>query len=105
LAQSRTSDELGPPLAGARRALPRAVRPALVLIFSPASMYCFAVFRSSSACAAFRSISNSAGDHDFVQMLFASGGTSPSLILVRDVHSPRAADLVALLLGARFRTR
>jgi predicted nuclease of predicted toxin-antitoxin system len=40
------------------------------------------------------------GDHDFVQMLFASGGTSPSLILVREVHSLRAADMAALLLDA-----
>jgi predicted nuclease of predicted toxin-antitoxin system len=28
-------------------------------------------------------------DHDFVQMLFASGDTSPSLILIRDVQSLR----------------
>lgn len=39
-------------------------------------------------------------DHDFVQMLFASGDTSPSVILVRDVETLRSADLAVLLLDA-----
>jgi predicted nuclease of predicted toxin-antitoxin system len=39
-------------------------------------------------------------DHDFVQMLFASGDTSPSVILIRDVESLRSAELAALLLDA-----
>lgn len=36
-------------------------------------------------------------DHDFVQMLFASGDAKPSVILVRDVQALRSADLAALL--------
>lgn len=40
------------------------------------------------------------GDHDFVQMLFGSGDTSPSLILVREVETLRSADLAALLSDA-----
>lgn len=39
-------------------------------------------------------------DHDFVQMLFASGDTRPSVILVRDVETLRSADLAVLLLDA-----
>lgn len=39
-------------------------------------------------------------DHDFVQILFASGDTSPSVILVRDVETLRSADLAVLLLDA-----
>lgn len=39
-------------------------------------------------------------DHDFVQMLFASGATSPSLILVRDIEGLRSAELAELLLEA-----
>ena len=38
------------------------------------------------------------GDHDFVQMLFASGDTSPSLILVREVETLRSAELAELLI-------
>ena len=40
------------------------------------------------------------GDHDFVQMLFASGATYPSLVLVREVESMSSADLAVLLLAA-----
>lgn len=43
------------------------------------------------------------GDHDFVQMLFASGATRPSLVLVREVREVEAmpsADLAVLLLAA-----
>jgi predicted nuclease of predicted toxin-antitoxin system len=42
------------------------------------------------------------GDHDFVQMLFASGATYPypSLVLVREVESISSADLAVLLLAA-----
>ena len=40
------------------------------------------------------------GDHDFVQMLFASGATGPSLVLVREVESMSSADLAVLLLAA-----
>jgi predicted nuclease of predicted toxin-antitoxin system len=39
-------------------------------------------------------------DHDFVQMLFASGDTRPSVILIRDVESLQSAELAALLLDA-----
>ena len=39
-------------------------------------------------------------DHDFVQMLFASGDTGPSVILVRDVQALRSADLAGLLVDA-----
>ena len=39
-------------------------------------------------------------DHDFVQMLFASGDVSPSLILVRDVAVLRSAELAGLLVDA-----
>jgi predicted nuclease of predicted toxin-antitoxin system len=39
-------------------------------------------------------------DHDFVQMLFASGDAGPSLILVRDVEALRAGELARLLLDA-----
>jgi predicted nuclease of predicted toxin-antitoxin system len=37
------------------------------------------------------------GDHDFVQMLFASGATRPSLVLVREVEAMPSAELAALL--------
>lgn len=40
------------------------------------------------------------GDHDFVQMLFASGDTRPSLVLVREVETLPSAELAALLLAA-----
>jgi predicted nuclease of predicted toxin-antitoxin system len=40
------------------------------------------------------------GDHDFVQMLFASGATGPSLVLVREVEAMPSAELAALLLDA-----
>jgi predicted nuclease of predicted toxin-antitoxin system len=40
------------------------------------------------------------GDHDFVQMLFASGATYPSLVLVREVESMSSAELAVLLLAA-----
>ncbi len=40
------------------------------------------------------------GDHDFVQMLFASGSTRPSLVLVRDVATLTSSELAALLLAA-----
>jgi predicted nuclease of predicted toxin-antitoxin system len=39
-------------------------------------------------------------DHDFVQMLFASGDISPSLVLVRDVETLRAAELAVLITDA-----
>lgn len=39
-------------------------------------------------------------DHDFVQMLFASGNTSPSLVLVRDIEGLRSAELAELPLEA-----
>jgi predicted nuclease of predicted toxin-antitoxin system len=39
------------------------------------------------------------GDHDFVQMLFASGDTQPSLVLVRSVEVLPSAELGALLLA------
>jgi predicted nuclease of predicted toxin-antitoxin system len=40
------------------------------------------------------------GDHDFVQMLFASGDVQPSLVLVREVETLTSAELAALLLAA-----
>ncbi len=40
------------------------------------------------------------GDHDFVQMLFASGATRPSLVLVREVEAMPSAELAALLIAA-----
>jgi predicted nuclease of predicted toxin-antitoxin system len=40
------------------------------------------------------------GDHDFVQLLFASGDTRPSIVLVRDVDALPSAALAALLLAA-----
>jgi predicted nuclease of predicted toxin-antitoxin system len=40
------------------------------------------------------------GDHDFVQILFASGGSRPSVVLVRDVDALPSAALAALLLVA-----
>jgi predicted nuclease of predicted toxin-antitoxin system len=40
------------------------------------------------------------GDHDFVQMLFASGDTQPSLVLVRSVEALPSAELAALLFAA-----
>jgi hypothetical protein len=40
------------------------------------------------------------GDHDFVQILFASGDTRPSVVLVRDVDALPSTALVALLLAA-----
>jgi predicted nuclease of predicted toxin-antitoxin system len=39
------------------------------------------------------------GDHDFVQLLFASGDTRPSVILIRDIDALPSADLAALLLA------
>jgi predicted nuclease of predicted toxin-antitoxin system len=39
-------------------------------------------------------------DHDFVQLLFASGDSCPSVILIRDVESLQSAELAALLLDA-----
>jgi predicted nuclease of predicted toxin-antitoxin system len=39
-------------------------------------------------------------DHDFVQMLFASGDTGPSVILIRDVQALRSAELAGLLADA-----
>ena len=39
-------------------------------------------------------------DHDFVQLLFASGDTRPSVILVRDVDALPSTELAALLLAA-----
>ncbi len=39
-------------------------------------------------------------DHDFVQLLFASGDTRPSVILVREVDTFTSAALAALLLAA-----
>ena len=40
------------------------------------------------------------GDHDFVQMLFASGATRPSLVQVREVEAMPSAELAALLIAA-----
>jgi predicted nuclease of predicted toxin-antitoxin system len=40
------------------------------------------------------------GDHDFVQLLFASGDTRPSVVLVREIDALPSADLAALLLAA-----
>jgi predicted nuclease of predicted toxin-antitoxin system len=40
------------------------------------------------------------GDHDFVQMLFASGDVQPSLVLVREVEFLTSAQLAELLLAA-----
>jgi predicted nuclease of predicted toxin-antitoxin system len=39
-------------------------------------------------------------DHDFVQILFASGDTRPSVVLVREVDALPPAGLAALLLAA-----
>lgn len=39
-------------------------------------------------------------DHDFVQMLFESGASGPSLILARDVDALPSSDLGSLLLAA-----
>jgi predicted nuclease of predicted toxin-antitoxin system len=39
-------------------------------------------------------------DHDFVQMLFASGDTSPSLILVREIEILSSAEMASLLVQA-----
>lgn len=39
-------------------------------------------------------------DHDFVQILFASGDTRPSVILVREVDTLTSAALAALLVAA-----
>jgi predicted nuclease of predicted toxin-antitoxin system len=39
-------------------------------------------------------------DHDFVQMLFASGDVQPSLVLVREVEVLTSAGLAALPLAA-----
>ena len=39
-------------------------------------------------------------DHDFVQLLFASGDTRPSVILVREVDALPSAELATLLLAA-----
>lgn len=39
-------------------------------------------------------------DHDFVQLLFASGDTGPSVILARDVDALPSAALASLLLAA-----
>jgi predicted nuclease of predicted toxin-antitoxin system len=40
------------------------------------------------------------GDLDFVQILFASGDTRPSLVLVREVDALPSVELAALLLAA-----
>ena len=40
------------------------------------------------------------GDHDFVQLLFASGDTRPSVILVRYIDALPSTALAALLLAA-----
>jgi predicted nuclease of predicted toxin-antitoxin system len=39
-------------------------------------------------------------DHDFVQMLFASGDTRPSLILVREIEILSSAEIASLLVQA-----
>jgi hypothetical protein len=39
-------------------------------------------------------------DHDFVQMLFASGDTGPSLLLMREVDALPSAGIGSLLLAA-----
>lgn len=39
-------------------------------------------------------------DHDFVQMLFASGEAGPSLVLTREVDTLRAEQIAALLVAA-----
>lgn len=39
-------------------------------------------------------------DHDFVQMLFASGDSGPSLMLIREVQSLHSDELAKLLLDA-----
>lgn len=39
-------------------------------------------------------------DHDFVQLLFASGDARPSLVLVREVEAMNSADMAALLIAA-----
>lgn len=39
-------------------------------------------------------------DHDFVHLLFASGGSRPSLLLTREVNNLRSAQLAALVLAA-----
>lgn len=39
-------------------------------------------------------------DHDFVQILFASGDTRPSLLLMREVDTLPSAEVASLLLAA-----
>lgn len=39
-------------------------------------------------------------DHDFVQMLFASGEAGPSLVLTREIDTLRAEQISALLAAA-----
>lgn len=39
-------------------------------------------------------------DHDFVQMLFASGETRPSVILTREVDTLTSAQIAELLIAA-----
>jgi predicted nuclease of predicted toxin-antitoxin system len=39
-------------------------------------------------------------DHDFVQILFASGDSRPSLLLMREVDTLPSAEIAALLLAA-----
>lgn len=39
-------------------------------------------------------------DHDFVQLLFASGDQRPSLLLTRDLEPVRSAELAELILAA-----
>lgn len=39
-------------------------------------------------------------DHDFVQILYASGRSKPSLLLTRDVDTLRSAELAALIIAA-----
>lgn len=39
-------------------------------------------------------------DHDFVQMLFASGDSGPSLLLMREVDTLPSAEIGSLLLAA-----
>jgi predicted nuclease of predicted toxin-antitoxin system len=39
-------------------------------------------------------------DHDFVQMLFASGDTRPSLILICEIETLNSAEIASLLVQA-----
>ncbi|WP_026875367.1 DUF5615 family PIN-like protein [Jiangella gansuensis] len=42
-------------------------------------------------------------DHDFVQLLYASGGTKPSLLLTRKVDTLTSTELAELVLAALSR--